>query len=269
MPTRKRSTDPGSQPAGKKAAAARGSTSAKKAAVAADEARAAASRAALPTKGDDASEVQIAKLEVALEERSREREDLASRLSSTEQKFDALQSSQAATLEELGRLREVAARVDTVTQDRTALQERLEGLQKELPQRIQNEVESRLKEVTSAHAAELSALQQDRDRLAARVTELETPRLDTAPSMSTSALATHFADVLASVAEMPPASADLPYAVSVTSFNVSAKGVLRATSSGEVELVTPDPGAVPAEALSTVNLDLKLLPRVGRAPRAT
>ena len=55
----------------------------------------------------------------------------------------------------------------------------------------------------------------------------------------------------------------------MTAFSVSAKGVLRATDTGDVELVTPEPGAVPADTLSTLNLDLKLLPRLGSPPPAS
>ena len=244
----------------------------KAAATKAAAARAAAappSRGALPRGDGDAPDIQIARLETALDERSRERDDLASRLSATEGKLSELQGSQAAMSEEFGRLREVAEKVDSISRERADLQERLDGLQVDLPLRIQDQVASRLKEVTAAHAAELSALQQDRDRLAARVTELELPKLETARSMSTSALATHFAEVLSRVAEVPPESTDAPYAAAVTAFSVSAKGVLRATDSGDVELVTPDPGAVTADALSTLHFDLKLLPRLGNPPPAS
>jgi chromosome segregation ATPase len=284
MPTRRPSPgQPASQPVAKAAAtkatakqaataskaSAKKATPAKRATAAKKAATAPPTRGALPAGDDDTQDVQIAKLQTSLDERTRERDDLASRLSSTEEKLSELQNSQAAMSEDLGRLREIAAKVDSVTQERVALQERLDGLQVDLPSRIQDQVASRLKDLTSAHAAELSALQQDRDRLAARVTELETPKLETARSMSTSALAAHFADVLARVAEVPPPSPDAPYAASVTALSVSAKGVLRASDTGEVELVTPDPGAVPAEELSTLNLDLKLLPRLGSPPPAT
>lgn len=215
---------------------------------------------------DDPSNVRIGKLEVALEERTREREQLASRLSTTEEKLAEVQKAESATREELGRLREVASRIDVLTQQRTELQERLDALQVELPSRIEEQLAARLKDMTAAHAAEVTALRQDRDRLVARVEELEMAKTESATSMSTSALATHFTDLLAKVAEAPAVSPNAPYAASVTGFSISAKGVLRATGKGDVELVTPDPGSVPSDTLSTLHLDLKLLPRLGSPP---
>jgi uncharacterized protein YoxC len=283
MPTRPRSGDQPTDPAAKKTAArkppakkatAKKATAKKQTGKKAAGARVAPERPSprgglLPTNGGDtSSDVQIGKLETALEERTRERDDLSARLAAAEEKLDGLQKEQAAQTEELGRLRQVASTVDSLTQERDDLQQRVESLQVDLPARIEKQVAARVGDLSAAHAEELAAVQQDRDRLATRVTELETPKLETATSMSTAKLASHFAEVLSQVAEVPPSSPDAPYAASVTAFSVSAKGVLRATDTGDVELVTPDPGAVPADAMSTLHLDLKLLPRLGTPPPA-
>lgn len=268
MPTRRRSVSGGGEPAkkapAKKAPAKAPAKAPSKAAAKATPGTAAKQpgRGALPA-GEDPTDVQVAKLQVALEERSRERDELASRLSASEEKLAELQKAESTRSEELGRLREVASTLDAVTQERATLKERLDALQVDLPSRIEEQLAARLKEVTAAQAAEVRALQEERDRLRARVEELELPRSESATSMTTSALATHFADLLAKVAEVPAASPNAAYAASVTGFSVSAKGVLRATDSGDVELVMPDPGTVPADTLSTLNLDLKLLPRLG------
>lgn len=217
--------------------------------------------------GDQPDLVRIGRLESALEERTQQREELAGRLKTTERILTEVQQSEGEMREELGRLREVASRVEVITQERVALQEHLDTLQVELPSRIEEQLATRLKEVTAAQAAEIEALQQDRDRLAARVAEMETPKVENATSMRTSALATHFADLLVKVAEVPAPSADAPYAASVTGFSVSAKGVLTATGDGDLELVTPEPGSVPADTLSTLHFEGKLMPRLGsKAP---
>lgn len=229
-------------------------------------ARAAAPRARFDDPKDDPPEIQIAKLQTSLEERQRECDDLKARLAATEEKLEGLQRALGDQSEELGKLRAVASNLDDVTQDRNGLRERIDEIQVDLPARVEQQIAARLAAVDAAHADEVTALRQDRDQLKSRVDELEKPRV-AGPGLKTSALAQHFADVLATVSDQPPASPDAAYVASVTGFTVAAKALLRATEDGEIEVVTPDPGSVPPDTLSTLSLDLKLLPRPpGSAP---
>ena len=209
--------------------------------------------------------LQVVELRTELAAGKRERDGLAERLKSGELKVAELQQLQSGQAEELGRLRGLTATLDTVTSERDAQRERVVELQEGLPLRIQQQVAERLEEVGRAHTVELAALRLERDRLSERVVELERTE-DTGPAMSTSAFAEHFAAVLSRVAE-PAVQSDSAFTASVTGFSVTAKGLLRTTASGDVELVTPGPGKVASEALSTLNFDVKLLPRLpGGAP---
>lgn len=210
----------------------------------------------------DDPRIEITQLKTELGARLRERDELLSRLQTGDQKIAELQQVQSTQTEELGRLRGVEGTVEAVTGERDNLRQQVADLQNQLPVRIQEQVAARLAEVTTAHAAEVAALQTERDQLRARVAELEQPAVESAPAMTTAALAGHFAGVLADLAGQPPTSANAEFTASVTGLSVIAKGLLRATQDGDVELVTPAPGTVTADALSTLNLDVKLLPRL-------
>lgn len=236
-----------------------------------DVARRAANLPTGPGRAEPGSpHIEIAELRTALTATVRQRDELASRLEAGEQRITELQQRHEGQTEELGRLRAVAETVGGLTSERDALRARVTELQERLPARIEEQVTARLTDLTKAHVAEVTALKRERDQLRERLVDLEKqPADETGPAMTTSALAGHFAGVLSELAEQPQQRPDSAYTASVTGFSVTAKGLLRATESGDVELVTPKPGTVSADQLSTLNMDLKLLPRLpGAGPTA-
>lgn len=235
--------------------------------------RKAISRMPLPTSDPAPSgdlKLDLARTQEQLSSVSLQRDDLATRLQDISSRYEQTSTALSAQQEELGKLRNVAQQVDSVVQERDGLRVQLDEVRNAVPQQVQEQIDSRLAQITTAHAAEVAALQAERDRLRARIQEVESgpTGADAAPAMTTTALAGHFADVLSELGNRPPAAGQ-SFSAAVTGFTVQAKGLLRATASGEVELVTAGAGAVPAEQLSTVSMDLKLLPRLpGGAPAA-
>jgi predicted nuclease with TOPRIM domain len=220
-----------------------------------------------PAPTDDLK-LELARTQEQLTSVSLQRDDLAVRLEAISGKYEEASSALSAQQEELGKLRNVAQQVDGLVQERDGLRAQLDEMRSSVPEQVQEQIDSRLAQLTAAHAAEVAALAAERDRLRARIQEVESgpTGADAAPAMTTTALAGHFADVLAELGNRP-VGAGQSFSAAVTGFTVQAKGLLRATSSGEVELVTAGAGAVPAEQLSTVSMDLKLLPRLpGGAP---
>jgi predicted nuclease with TOPRIM domain len=197
-----------------------------------------------------------------LQATTRERDNLVQQQKVTAQKNDELQAKLLTQQEELGRLKEVASTVDALRQERDALRAELNDTRSAIPTQVKDQVRTQLSDATQAHTDEVNALQSDRERLQARVSELEQGAgVAQAPSMSTADLAGHFAGVLNDLGNRP-AGAGSAFAAALTGLNVQAKGLLRANDQGEVEIVTADAGAVPAEQLSTVAMELKLLPRL-------
>jgi hypothetical protein len=204
-------------------------------------------------------------------------EELRRELAKAKATIDAL-SEQRATLDgkldganatlreqqgEIGRLTAVASEAEAIRSERDGLRQELADVQTALGQRVAEQVRMQLTDVNAAHAQEVSALAAERDELRRRIQELEQQGVDEAPEMTPADLAGHFAEVLSSVAEQP-APPGRPYVATVTGLSVQAKGLLQAPTEpgGDVRLLTVGPGKVDPAQLSTVNLDLKLVPRL-------
>ena len=214
----------------------------------------------------DQTQKDLSSCQAELAATQRERDNLSEQLKVAQQKVDAQQQQLLTQQEELGRLKEVASTVDALRQERDALRAELDSTRTAIPDQVKDQVQSQLVDATASHAEEVSALQAERDRLQARVNELEQGLGATdAPSMSTADLAGHFAGVLNDLGNRPAAPGDA-FAAALTSLNVQAKGLLRTNDQGQVEIMTADAGAVPAEQLSTVGMELKLLPRLATPP---
>jgi uncharacterized phage infection (PIP) family protein YhgE len=214
----------------------------------------------------DKTQKELAACQAELAATQRERDNLLEQLKASQQKIDDQQKQLLTQQEELGRLREVASAVDSLRAERDALRAELDQTRSAIPDQVKNQVRTQLVDATQAHTDEVSALQSERDRLQARVEELEQGSgAADAPSMTTADLAGHFAGVLNDLGNRPPAVGEA-FAAALTGLNVQAKGLLRANDQGEVEIMTADAGAVPAEQLSTVGMELKLLPRLAAPP---
>jgi hypothetical protein len=184
-----------------------------------------------------------------------------------DRKLEEVQAALREQQGEIGRLTVIASEAEAVRAERDALRQELSEAQATLAQRVAEQVQAQLTGVNAAHAQEIAALQAERDDLRRRIQELEEQGVGEAPEMTTSDLAGHFAEVLGSVAEQPtpPGRA---YAATVTGLSVQAKGLLQAPTEpgGDVRLLTVGPGKIDPGQLSTVNLDLKLVPRLAPSP---
>jgi len=187
-----------------------------------------------------------------------ERDDLRRRL-------DDVQAALQAQQGEIGRLTALVTELEAVKAERDSLRQQLSDAQAALGERVAEQVRAQISDVTDAHTEEIGALTGERDDLRRRIQELEAQGMEGATEITPSDLAGHFAQVLSSVAEQP-APAGQPYAAAVTGLTVQAKALLQAPTEtgGDVRLVTVDPGKVDPAHLSTVNLDLKLVPRLAQ-----
>ncbi|WP_322763216.1 hypothetical protein [Frankia sp. Cr2] len=218
-----------------------------------------------PTTDD--LKLELARTQERLAAVERERDALATRLQTLGDKADELQARYTSQQEALGRLRQIETVSDELRHERDNLRQERDGLRTELnqvhaaiPEQVRTQLSSQLGEVTQAHDEEVQALQADRERLQGRVTELEqTVSASQAPAITTSDLAGHFAEVLNDLGKRPPAAGE-SFAAALTGLKVQAKGLLRTNEQGGVEILTAQAGSAPAEQLSTVQMELKLLP---------
>jgi predicted nuclease with TOPRIM domain len=191
-----------------------------------------------------------------------ERDDLRRKLDEALAKISDLQ-------EQVGRLNALADQLAAVTIERDDLRRQLAEAQASLSQRVADAVQAHLQPIIEAHAGELSAITAERDDLRAQLTDLQQQGTETATTMTATDLAANFVGVLNSLAQpAEPPPPGQPFAAAVTTINVQAKGLLRAPEheGGEVQLVTVDAGKVDPTQLSTVSLDVKLLPHMQQIP---
>lgn len=173
----------------------------------------------------------------------------------------------AALNEQVGRLTARSEELDAVIRERDELRTQLAEAQAALPGRVSDALQSQLGQVNKAHAAELRAVTAERDDLRAQLNTLEQQGMETATVITPTALASHFADVLSTLAQQAEQSADQHISAAVTGIQVQAKGLLRAPEEeGEdVKIVTVEAGKIDPAQMSTISLDLKLLPRLPQA----
>jgi ABC-type transporter Mla subunit MlaD len=182
-----------------------------------------------------------------------------------QQRLDQAQGTVNDLQQQVGRLAAQVDQLASVTQERDDLRRQLAEAQASLSQRVADAVQAHLGPITEAHAGEVSAITAERDDLRAQLNELQQQGTETATTMTATDLASHFVGVLNSLAQpAEPAPPGRPFAAAITAINVQAKGLLRAPEQkgGEVQLVTVDAGKVDPAQLSTVNLDVKLLPQL-------
>ena len=182
-------------------------------------------------------------------------------------RLDQAQASIAALNEQVGRLTAQAEQLDSVITERDQLRTQLAGAQAALPSRVSDALQTQLGQVNDAHAAELRAVSAERDDLRAQLNTLEQQGTDTATVITPTALASHFADVLSTLAQQAEQSSGQHISAAVTGIQVQAKGLLRAPEEegADVKIVTVDAGKVDPAQMSTISLDLKLLPRLPQA----
>lgn len=225
--------------------------------------------------------LELARTQERLAATERERDGLAVQLDRLSDRYDSLRDDFARQQLELGRLQQVEAASAELRQERDTLhterdeargqrddlRRELDQVHSTIPAQVRTQLDETLGEVNQAHADEVEGLQAEQERLQARITELEeTAQADSGPAMTTSDLAGHFADVLNVLGNRPSAPGE-SFAAALTGLNVQAKGLLRADEDGNVEILTAQAAAAPAEQLSTVQMELKLLPRLpGQEP---
>ncbi|MFG1605019.1 hypothetical protein [Actinoplanes sp. NPDC049265] len=227
--------------------------------------------------------LELARTQERLAATERERDGLAERLDRLVGKQEELQQEFSRQQVELGRLQQVEAGSDELRRDRDALRSerdeargRADDLRREIdevrtaiPEQVRSQLDDTIGQVNQAHADEVEALRAEREQLRGRITELEQGAEDSAPpAMTTTGLAGHFADVLADLGNRP-ATGGRAFAAALTGLNVEAKGLLRTNEQGDVEIIAAQPGTAPAEQLSTVQMELKLLPRLPETPPGT
>lgn len=203
--------------------------------------------------------LELARAQEQLAAGEREREGLGRRFDRLTEKYDVLQDEYSRQQVEVGRLRQVETTSSGLSQERDELRRELDQTHAAIPEQVRSQLEGVLGDVTRTHAEQVDALRVDRDRLQARVTELEqTAQAGAGPAMTTTHLAGHFADVLNDLGSRPASGGG--FAAALTGLNVQAKGLLRTNEQGDVEILTAQAGAAPADQLSTVSLELRLLP---------
>jgi len=173
----------------------------------------------------------------------------------------------AALNEQVGRLTARSEELDSVIRERDELRTQLAEAHAALPGRVSEALQSQLGQVNDAHAAELRAVSAERDDLRAQLNTLEQQGTETATVITPTALASHFADVLSTLAQQAQQDSSQAVSAAVTGIQVQAKGLLRAPEEeGEdVKIVTVDAGKVDPAQMSTISLDVKLLPRLPQA----
>lgn len=173
----------------------------------------------------------------------------------------------AALNEQVGRLTARSEELDSVIRERDELRTQLAEAHAALPGRVSDVLQSQLGQVNEAHAAELRAVSSERDDLRAQLNTLEQQGTETATVITPTALASHFADVLSTLAQQAEQPAGQHVSAAVTGIQVQAKGLLRAPEEegDDVKIVTVDAGKVDPAQMSTISFDLKLLPRLPQA----
>jgi chromosome segregation ATPase len=160
-------------------------------------------------------------------------------------------------------------RIDLYLEDTEALRARIADLEGQLAQvraeydtRLQQVVKQAVEEEQRRHLEELKGLELERDQLKETVASLEA-QLGAAAETRAAApttLADSFIETLEQVASRE--AEDRPFDVSLSRMEVEARGLLRApTEDAPAEFVTPPPGQVNPEELSTLRMEFRISPR--------
>ena len=195
---------------------------------------------------------------VRAEQQSREDE-----LAQTKQKLDASHTELQTQAQELGRLKAIADRHESLRVQRDQLQQQVTDLASNFQQQTADAIRSALEQAGAQHEAAAAQWGQERGSLLKQIDELKLAGDATPPvSISPTDLAAHFATVLESLAEGTDRAkaAAKGYSAGLTSLEVEAKGLLQAPREGEEQptLVTYGPGGVNPEQLSVVRMSCRL-----------
>ena len=192
---------------------------------------------------------------------------LAEQREALQDRLDTAQASVVSLTEQVGRLTSKAEELEGVIRERDELRTQLAEAQAALPRRVSDALQTQIGQVNEAHAAELNAVTAERDDLRAQLNALEQQGTETATVITPTALASHFADVLNTLALQAEQPAGQHASAAVTSIQVQAKGLLRAPAAAgeDVQIVTVDAGKVDPAQMSTISLELKLLPGLPQA----
>jgi chromosome segregation ATPase len=192
-------------------------------------------------------------------------------LTQTRQQLTTAQQQAQQQAQELGRLKAIADRHEGLRVERDRLQAQVTQLTANLQQQTSDAVRSALEQADRQHAQAEALWEEERTNLMKQIEELKLPTDDSEPvAIAPTDLATHFANVLESLAEGAQ-SADAAakgYSAALTSLDVEAKALLQAPQQGSDQptLLTPSSGKVNPEQLSVVRMSFRLLPTIARPP---
>lgn len=184
--------------------------------------------------------------------------------------LDAATAEAHQQAQELGRLKAIADRHESLRTQRDQLQQQVTQLATSFQAQTAEAVRSALEQAGEQHAAAASEWAQEREDLHKQIEDLKQAGAGRPEpvAIAPTDLAAHFADVLESLAEGSPSgdAAAKGYSAALTSLDVEAKALLQAPQEGESQpsLVTPAPGQVNPEQLSVVRMSFRLLPRLGQ-----
>jgi hypothetical protein len=142
------------------------------------------------------------------------------------------------------------------------LEEQLTQVRAEYDARLQQVVKQAIDEEQRRHLEELKGLERERDQLKETVASLQTQLGAAADTRAAkpSTLADSFIETLEQVAARDVE--DRPFDVSLSRMEVEARGLLRApTDDAPAEFVTPPPGQVNPEELSTLRMEFRISPK--------
>ena len=193
------------------------------------------------------------------------RDDLAL----TRGQLDEARAQTQAQAQELGRLKAIADRQDSLLTERDQLQQQLADLTKTFQSQIGDAVKSALVQASQQHAEAAAQWAKEREELNTQIEELKKQAGAAEPvAIPPTMLASQFASVLERFAEGSDSemAASRGYSAALTTIDVEAKGLLQApeTADDEPKLVTYAPGQVDPGHLSVVRMSFRLLPQVGR-----
>jgi len=160
-------------------------------------------------------------------------------------------------------------RFDLCAEETGLLRERIADLEGQLSQvraeydaRLQQVVKQAIEEEQRRHLEELKGIERERDQLKETVASLQAQLAGAAETRAAkpTTLADSFIETLEQVAarDVP----DRPFDVSLSRMEVEARGLLRApTDDTPAEFVTPPPGQVNPEELSTLRMEFRISPK--------
>ena len=190
-------------------------------------------------------ETQQVELLTALDQAEQGRVAAESQIPILRERFDGCQ-------EEIQLLRERAAE----------LEGQLGQVRAEYDARLHEVVKQAVEEEQKRHLEELKGLEQERDQLKETVASLQAQlgAMGETRSAAPTSIADSFIETLEQVATRDVG--DKPFNVSLSRLEVEARGILRAPSDdAPTEFVTPPPGQVNPEELSTMRMEFRISPK--------